>query len=100
MLYWPLATAAQNLNGFVNILFCLHTVAYRNNIPRISRVPTKNSRIQSPSVTMTCGNGKTAELDTGVIFGLLLIVQRDSEGVKGIRMVYKWLNWYRIMMNL
>ena len=36
---------------------------------------------------MTCGNGKMAELYTTVTFGLLLIMRRDSEDAKGIRMV-------------
>jgi hypothetical protein len=81
------ATATENLDGFVKKKFRLHIVAYRNNIPKISRVPMKSSGVQSPSMTMTCGNGKMAELYTGVTFGLLLIVQRDSEDAKGIRMV-------------
>ena len=69
---WPVTCTVKCCIGHCNTrsqrfpkrLFFLYTVAYRDNILKFSKVSIKNSTVQSPSITMTPGNGKTAQLYT------------------------------------
>jgi len=105
---WPVTCTVKCCIGHCNtrsqrfskISFSLYTVAYRDDIEKISRVSIKNSTVQSPSATMTPGNGKTAQLYTVWHFTHTAFVRWDSEGIKAIRKIWWWWKWCRTMANL
>jgi len=60
------------------IIFFLNRIEHRDNTHKFSWVPMKNSFVQSPSMRMTRGNGKTSELYTCVTIRLFWLIARRA----------------------